>query len=88
VQGKILGGDNILTLNTTFSRVMRASTGDSVSSAPTIEQSVMIFGHDRGRGGGRQFGGRSMYGGKLGSLDKGPLQFRHCGMSNHISEKS
>jgi len=52
VQGQILGGDSILTLTVTFSRVMRVSTGANVSSASFIEQSVIISGRDRGRGRG------------------------------------
>ena len=39
---------------------MRVSPGSDVSSSASIEQSVMIAGHDRGhgRGRGRDFGGR------------------------------
>ena len=58
VCGQILGEKSILTLTATFSRVMRVSTGSEVSSAPTIEQSVMIFGRGRGYDRGRDFGGR------------------------------
>ena len=58
--GQILEGDNIFTLTTTFSRVMRVSTGADVSHAPSIEQSVMISGRDIGRdrdhGVGRGYG--------------------------------
>jgi len=53
VWGQILG-DKIPTLTAT-SRVMRVSTGSEVSSAPSIEQSVMIFGRGRGRAHGRDF---------------------------------
>jgi len=35
---------------------MRVSAGSDVSSAPSIEQSVMIFGRGRGRGHGCDFG--------------------------------
>ena len=38
-------GDSILTLTTTFSRVMQVSTGANVSYASSIEQSAMISGH-------------------------------------------
>ena len=37
VRGQILGGDSILTLTVTFSRVMRVSTRADVFSAPSIE---------------------------------------------------
>ena len=57
VQGQILG-DNILTLTVTFSRVMLVSTEVDVFSAPSIEQSAMVSGRDRGRCRGRDFGGR------------------------------
>ena len=50
MRGQILGGDSILTLTVTFSRIMRVSTGTDVSSAPSIKQSAMIFERDRGRG--------------------------------------
>ena len=82
VRGQILGGDSIITLTVTFSRVMRISTGADVSYAPSIDQSAMIFGRGRGRdcGRGSDFGGgRSSFGGGHGSydgthigLDKGP----------------
>ena len=58
VRSQILGGDSIHTLTATFSRVMRVSTRSDVSSAPSIEQSVMIFGRGIGHGHGRDFGGR------------------------------
>ena len=58
VWGQILRGDSILTLTATFLRVMQVSTESEVSSAPSIEQSVMISGCDRGRGYDRDFGGR------------------------------
>jgi len=45
---QILGGNSILTLTVTFLRVIRVSTGSKISSAPSIEQSAMIFGHGRG----------------------------------------
>ena len=93
MQGQILGGDSILTLTSTFSRVMRVSTGSDVSSAPSIEQSAIISG--RGRGRGRDFGGRGRgfvrgrgsYGGRQSASEKGPRQCRHCGHGIHISEK-
>ena len=44
------------TLTSTFSRVMRVSTGSDVSFAPSIEQSAMISGC--GRGHSHDFGGR------------------------------
>jgi len=37
---------------------MRVSPGSDVSSALSIEQSVMISGHGKGRGRDRDFGGR------------------------------
>jgi len=95
VRGQILGGDSILTLIATFSRVMRVSTGADVSFAPSM-QSVMVSGRDRGRGRGRDFGGRGRgfvgggrgsYGGRQSVSKKGPRLCRHCGRSNHISEK-
>ena len=55
VRGQILGGDSILALTATFSRVMRVSTGSETSSASSIKQSAMISG--RGVGRGRDFGG-------------------------------
>ena len=48
MHGQILGGDSILTLTSTFSRVMRVSTGSDVSSAPSIEQYAIISGRGRG----------------------------------------
>ena len=42
-------------------------TGDSVSSAPTIDQSAMVSEHDRGRGRGYDFGGHESFGGRRGS---------------------
>jgi len=48
VRGQIPRRDSILTLTTTFSRVM--STGVDVSSASSIDQSAMYFGHGRERG--------------------------------------
>ena len=81
-----MGGDNILTLTTIFFRVLRVSNGDSVSSAPTIEQSVMISERDRDRGHGRDFGGHKSferghgsYGGRQSGSDKGPRKCRHMG---------
>ena len=41
VGGQTLGGDSILPLTITFSRVMRVSTKDGASSAPTIKKSAM-----------------------------------------------
>jgi len=71
---------------------MRVSTEDGVSSAPTVEQSVMFSIRGRGRGrdfGGRGFlrGGRSSYDGRQSGFKKGPRQCRHCERNNHISEK-
>ena len=54
VRDQLLGGDSILTLTITFSRVMRVSTGVDVISASSIDQSAMYFG--RGIGRGRDFG--------------------------------
>jgi len=90
VRGQILGGYSISTLTSTFSRVMRVSAGSEVSSAPSIEESVIISGRGRVRGRNCDFGGRGH-----GSLEvdvesaseKGPWQCRHCGRNNHISEK-
>jgi len=97
VRGQILGGDSIITLTVNFSRVMRISTRADVSYAPSIEQSVMIFGRGRGRDCGRgcDFGKRrGSFGGDHGSyygrhnvVDKGPRQCKHCGRNNYISEK-
>ena len=81
VRGQILREDSIFTLTATFSRVMRVFTGADVSSAPFIEQSVMISGRDRGYGRGRVFGGRGRefirggrdsYGGRQSASEKGP----------------
>ena len=54
------------TSTATFSRVMRVSTGADIFSAPSIEQSVMIF--------GREFigGGRDSHGGRQNASEKGP----------------
>ena len=85
VRGQILGGDNILTLTVTFSRVMRVSTGAAVSSAPSIEQSAMVSGCGCGRDrdfgeSGRGFvgGGRGSYGGRHSASEKGSRQCKHC----------
>jgi len=48
-----MGGDNIPTLTATFSRVMHVSTGANVTTAPSIEQSIMTSGRGRGHGRGR-----------------------------------
>ena len=48
VRDQILGGDSIPTLNATFSRVMRVSTGADVCSASSIEQSAIVSGRGRG----------------------------------------
>ena len=56
VRGQILGGDSMPTLTTTFSRVMRVSSGADVSSASSSEHPAMISGRDRGRGRDRNFG--------------------------------
>ena len=42
VWGQTLGGESILTLTATFSRVMRVSNGSDISFASSIEQSAMI----------------------------------------------
>jgi len=82
VRGQIMEGDNIHTLTATFSRVMHISVGADVTTAPSIEQSAMAFGHgkdrdyDRGRdfvGGHDSFGGgRGSYGGRQTVGDKKP----------------
>ena len=71
VQGQILG-DSILTLTATFSKVMRVSTRANVFSAPSIEQSAIVF----GRGRDRDFGGRGCWfvGGGRGSYGAVPLR--------------
>ena len=73
---------------------MRVSTGSEVASAPSMEQSAIISGRDRGRGSGRDFGGRGFIRGGRGSYEsreraseKDHRQCRHCGCNNHISEK-
>jgi len=78
VRGQILG-DSIPTLVTTFSRVMQISTSSDVSSAPSIEQSVMISRH--GRDHDRDFGGRergSVRGVDLMEADKVSLRKASC----------
>jgi len=67
--GSDIRGDSILTLIATFFRVMHVSTGANMSHAPSIEQSVMVSGRDRGRGRGHgcDFGGRGSFGGDHGS---------------------
>ena len=96
--GQILGGKCIPTLTVIFSRVMWVSFWSEVSYAPSIEQSTMISSRDRGRscGRGRDFGGRGRgfvggrrgsYGGRQSASEKDSRQCRHCGCSNHISEK-
>ena len=97
MQGQILGGDNISTLTFTFSRIMRVSTGADVTTAPSIEQSVMASGRGRGRGRdrGRDFvGGDGSFGGGCGSSgtkltisDKRSRLCKHYGRTNHISDK-
>jgi len=69
VRGQILRRDSIPTLTAVFSRVMRVSTGVDVSSAPLIEQSIMIYMRDKGRDRGRDFRGRGReyVGGERGS---------------------
>ena len=57
MRGQILGGDNILMLTATFSRVMRISTGADISYASSIDQSAMYSGRGRGGGRGRDSGG-------------------------------
>ena len=60
---------------------MRVSIGSDVLSAPIIEQPVMIFGHGKDGGRGRDFGGRGCgfvgggrgsYGGNRVPLRKAP----------------
>jgi len=81
MRGQMLGGDSILALTATFSRVMRVSTEFEASSAPSIEQSAIIFGRCKVRGRGRDFGGqwrgfagggRGSYGGKQSASEKAP----------------
>jgi len=74
VRGQILGGDSILMLTATFSRVMRVSTGSDVSSALSIEQSVMISRHGRGRARDfkRSIRGLGSCGGRQSTSEKGP----------------
>jgi len=88
--------DGILTLTATFSKVIHASTGADVSSASSIEQSIMYSGHGRGRDSGRDrdFGGHGSFGAercftgsRQSAPDKKPRHCTHCGWSNHISEK-
>ena len=68
---------------------MRVSARSEASFAPSIEQFVMISSRGRGRGRGYDFGGHGCgsYGGRKSASEKGPQQCRHCGRSNHISEK-
>ena len=97
VRGKILGGDSILTLIATFSRVMHVSIRTNVSSASSMDQSTLYSGRGRGRDRGRERdfgGGRSSFGaghnvsgGRLNASDKGPRHCTHCGRNNHISKK-
>jgi len=67
--------------------------GSTWGDASPIEQSAMYSGRDRGRGRDRDFwkngsfeAGRSVTGDRQ-STDKGPRHCKHCGQSNHISEK-
>ena len=96
IRGQILGGNSILTLTTTFSRVMWVLIGADVFSALSIEQSVMVSERGRGRCRSRDFGGRGRgfvgggcgsYGDIYSAYEKGLRQCRHCGRSNHIYEK-
>jgi len=92
VQGQIPRGGSILTLTATFSRVMRVSTGADVFSASSIDQSDMYSGRGRAFGHGRSSGGeRDLFGTgrnfSSGKHNKGPRHYKHCGRSNHISEK-
>ena len=43
VRGQLLGGDNILTLAVSFSRVMCVSTGADVSSALSMNQTLDVI---------------------------------------------
>jgi len=80
-----MGGDSIFSLTGTFSRVMCVSTRTGISSAPSIEQSVMVSSSGRDHDRGRDFGGSSLFGGGRGSYngrqqtvdDKGPRQCKH-----------
>ena len=91
MRGQVLGGDKNIILSVTFSRVMSISTRADVSTAPSIEQSIMAS----GRGKSRDFiGGRATFGGSRGSYgsrqtvgDKKPRQCKYCERNNHISEK-
>jgi len=62
MRGQIQGGDSILMLTATFSRIMRVSTGADVSPAPCVEQSTMVSGCDIGRGRDHDFRGRGSFG--------------------------
>ena len=66
VRGQILRRDSIPTLTAVFSRVMRVSTGVDVSSAPLIEQSIMVYVRDKGRGRDFRGRGRECVGGERG----------------------
>jgi len=88
--GHILGGDSNLL------KSYAVSTGADVFSAPSIEQSVMVSGRDRGHGHHCDFGGqgrgsigggRGSYEGRQSTSEKGPRHCRHYGYSNHIFEK-
>ena len=57
VRGQNLGGDSILVLTASFSRVMQVSTRVDVSFALFIDQSAMVSGRGRGCGHNRDFGG-------------------------------
>ena len=81
MRGQTLGGDSIPILTATFSRVMRVSTEADISSAPSIEQTAMIFGRGRSRGRDHDFGGqgcrslggrRSSYGGRQSASERPP----------------
>ena len=50
VRSQILGGDDILTLSATFSRVMRVSTDPMFNLHHLFSRSAMIFSRDRGCG--------------------------------------
>ena len=72
-------------MTVTFFRVMRVFTRAYMSHAPSIEQSAMISGRERGCDRDNDFGGESdLFGGGRGSCgsrqtvsDKEPMQCKH-----------
>ena len=93
MRGQILGENSILILTASLSKIMRVSTGSDISSASSIEQSVVISGC--GRGHGRDFEGQERgsvrgcgsYGGRQSASEISPRQCKHCMRGNHISKK-